>query len=430
NNSMLEARRKKADLELELAALTEQGSVQIENRGTLVFLCTEPDVRVYTDVRPIMDAAGFTGVVALSYDSFPGEAGCLSEEQMKKLLADGWDTVVTVQKNTDVKALFQKAKAAGFAPKGIYYPTPQVDEAADSLAKDLGVRAVFTYSSDEISAEPSVYRILTLGCNENGIKNVTENSIASSRTMALSIGFRNSRELFDETSVTNMVAFVKKNTDAEVVKVASVDGAISGKNEVEHLKGEALKKTENKRKALQAQIDELNDFILTGETVVAASETEKQPGSAAIQAATKTVPETVAFIRSETETAEASSEDLTEPTAEAESETEKETEPATEKVTTEAKTEEETKPTTTEAVKETESAKVTETKAAKKKKTGKTPAAPPPPEIEETPGEVYVESTAATSIYSEKELESGTNWPVNVYYDNEYTPGGPASADK
>lgn len=280
NISMLEARRRKADLELELAALTEQGSVQIENRGTLVFLCTEPDVRVYTDVRPILEEAGFTGVIALSYDSFPGEAGCLSEQQLKELMADGWDTVVTVQKNTDAKALFQKAKASGFAPKGIYYPTPQVDETADSLAKDLGVRAVFTYSSDEISAEPSVYRILTLGCNENGIKNVTEESIASSRTMALSIGFRNSRELFDETSVTNMVAFVKKKTDAETVKVASVDGAVTGKNEVEHLKGEALKKTESKRKALQAQIDELNDFILTGNALGAPlpPEIEETPG--------------------------------------------------------------------------------------------------------------------------------------------------------
>ena len=124
-----------------------------------------------------------------------------------------------------------------------------------------------------------------------------------------------------------------------------------------------------------------------------------------------------------TETAEASSEDLTEPATETESETERETEPATEKVTTE----EETEPATTEAIKETETTKVTETKVAKK--TRKTPAAPPPPEIEETPGEVYVETTAAASIYSEKELESGTNWP-NAFYDNEYTPGGPASAGK
>lgn len=280
NISMLEARRKKAELEEELAALTEQGKVQLENRGTLVFLCAEPDERVYTDIRPILENSGFTGVVALSYDSFPGEMGCLSEGQMKELLADGWDTVVTVQKNTDVKALFRKAKTAGFAPKGIYYPTPQVDEEADSLAKDLGVRAVFTYSSDEISTEPSVYRVLTLGCNENGIKNVTEEGIASSRTMALSIGFRNSRELFDETSVTNMVAFVKKKTDAGVVKVASVDGAIAGKDEVERLKGEALKITESRRKALQAQIDELNDFILTGNALGAPlpPEIEETPG--------------------------------------------------------------------------------------------------------------------------------------------------------
>ena len=426
NISMLEARRKKADLETELAALNEQGKVQLENRGTLVFLCAEPDARVYTDVRPILESSGFTGVVALSYDSFPGEAGCLSEGQMKELLADGWDTVVTVQKNTDVKALFRKAKTAGFAPKGIYYPTPQVNEEADSLAKDLGVRAVFTYSSDEISTEPSVYRVLTLGCNENGIKNVTEEGIASSRTMALSIGFSNSRELFDETSVTNMVAFVKKKTDAGVVKVASVDGAISGKDEVERLKGEALKITESRRKALQAQIDELNDFILTGETVAAGQEAEEQLSTAAAQT-TGATSETVAVILSETETAEASSEDFTEPAAETESETEKETEAAAEKPNKETETEGETKPTTTAAVKETETA---ETKTAKKKKTGKTPAAPPPPEIEETPGEVYVETTVENSIYSSKELESGTNWPANVYYDNEYKPGGPASAGK
>ena len=104
--------------------------------------------------------------------------------------------------------------------------------------------------------------------------------------MALSIGFRNSRELFDETSVTNMVAFVKKKTDAGVVKVASVDGAVTGKNEVEHLKGEALKKTESKRKALQAQIDELNNFILTGNALGAPlpPEIEETPGEPFVEA--------------------------------------------------------------------------------------------------------------------------------------------------
>ena len=265
NNSMLEARRRKAELEEELAAIREQQKVQIENRGAIVFLCTEADPRVYTDIRPILENAGFVGVIAIDGEAFPGEGG-MSTAEMKKLMASGWDTVISARKDTDVRALFERAKAAGLSPKGIYYSVQQADETAEELAKELGVSVVFTYSSDKESSDPSVHRILSLGCNENGIKAITEDNIAASKTMALTIGFQNSRELFDETSVTNMVAYVKKKTDAGSVKVAGVDGAVASISEVERILGEAQKKTEKERLLLEAKIEELDRILITGET--------------------------------------------------------------------------------------------------------------------------------------------------------------------
>lgn len=422
NSTMLEARRKKAELESELAILNEQGKIQVEGKGTLLFLCTEPDARVYTEVRPILEDAGFVGVIALTSDQFPGDANCLTLKEIHELQEEGWDTVLTVQRTADVRELMQRAKDAGLSPKGLYYANQQVDETSEELAKEMGLEVLFTYSSDQEATVEGIYRILTLGCNENGIKKVTEDSIASSQTMALSIGFRNSRELYDETSVTNMVAFVKKNTDAGDVQVAAVDGAVTGKKEVQRIMAEAQKKSEGRRRELETQIAELNDFILSGETAVAAASTAAEESSeeltekASTEAAavttvqeTPSARETIAMIISETESAEASTEGQTETESETETETETETEKKTEPKATEPKT---------TAAKKTEPAtKAPETTAAKKKKTTSKPVETSPV-IVETPGEVYVETPPET-----EPEESGPGWPDATIETVPFGPG-------
>ena len=430
NQAMQDARRRKQELEDELQELEEKSQIDIRDKGSILFLVTEPDIMAYTETRRIIEDAGFTGVIAVSDDRFPGDEGCMSVDELKKMAAGGWDVAVTSTAVTDVKALYQRAKAAGLEPTGIYFPEKKEDPDAEKKAKDLGIRTLFSYASEEPTEDPLLLRILTLGCNESGIKSVTEDYIAASGTIALCIGYSSARELYQKNSVTNMVSFIKHNTDENRTRVVGVEEAVSRKEEITRLEEEAKRSTQDRRVVLEAKIEELDRILLAGEEaeeitadmVVAQAESETtEPevividlGSSEEMTAATTAATTAAASVPETET-----ETVTETSPEAAKKTESETAETKKGVDQTKPAVAETKPAPviveewTTAAEETEP----ETTAAKKKK-GKTPASPPPPEIEETPGDVYVEmepETPAPVWITEKEAQSGTNWPRAEY---------------
>ena len=415
NEAMQEARIRKEELQSRLDELNEQSRIELQKMGSVLFLCTEPDTRVYSDVKTIVEEAGFKGIVAVSEDHFPGTSGCMSMVLLKDMQEEGWNVVVAAGPGEKPEMNAGKLKKEGITADGLYYPNGINDnDEALKLAEKLGVEAVLTYSQDENFDGNKVCRFLTLGCSESGIKNVTDNIISASDTIVLSIGFVNPREQFEETSVTNMVAYIKKHADNGDTVVADIPEAVSRKRKVEKLRQDARDQNENERLVIEAKIEELDRILLSGETAPI-QETPAKPTVALLE-----TEELVIEIQNETEVtkgepeAEQSSEEATE---------ESETETTAESKTTAAGT---SKAATAAA--ETTQAKVSETVSAapapaagkesskKPKKTGKTPAAAPEPEIEETPGDVYVEpETEPTGIYSKNELESGTNWPAAEY---------------
>ena len=87
---MCPLREEKTRLEQELNALQDEYDLMISGAGIVTVLFTDLDERIYTEIYPIMEKYGYTGVLAVSGSSLPGGEGLLSSEQITELLEAGW----------------------------------------------------------------------------------------------------------------------------------------------------------------------------------------------------------------------------------------------------------------------------------------------------------------------------------------------------
>ncbi len=77
-------------IQQEIDDLEEEYSLKMEGTGTAEVLFTHPDARVYEEAYPIMEEYGYTGVLAVSEQQFPGTEGNMSLEQFQELIQAGW----------------------------------------------------------------------------------------------------------------------------------------------------------------------------------------------------------------------------------------------------------------------------------------------------------------------------------------------------
>ena len=154
-------------VERELAEIPEQTAESGPSVGAFRFLITEPAEAHRTELIPAIEAAGFTGVIALSEKGFPGEEGCMELSALQALLNGGWQLCMAVSDETDVAALYDRFVAAGLpAPEGAYFPEGVCGEATMERLTELGIRAQIRHRSDQPSRGEGFDSILAHGSGE------------------------------------------------------------------------------------------------------------------------------------------------------------------------------------------------------------------------------------------------------------------------
>lgn len=83
-------RIERSKVESELATVNQQLKQITIGKGCAVFVFEELQEALYKDVLPIMKDYGFTGVLAISPESYPGKEGCITEDEFSYLLSHGW----------------------------------------------------------------------------------------------------------------------------------------------------------------------------------------------------------------------------------------------------------------------------------------------------------------------------------------------------
>lgn len=129
---------KLGELDSERQALDDLYEKKINGMGTVGLVYINADDAVYDIAYQQMSEYGYSGVIALSDISFPGDEGCITAEQFDEMLAAGWKWCVTFPAESetpeaDIDMLLARALDTGLENSNmIYFPdesyTPEYDE--------------------------------------------------------------------------------------------------------------------------------------------------------------------------------------------------------------------------------------------------------------------------------------------------------------
>ena len=197
----------KRRLERELAALEDEQKREQSFAASVLFLCTEPDARVMTDIVPALDDYSYTGLLAVSDTQFFGDEGCLTVAQVNKLLRKGWGLCVSADATTDVEALCSRiAQASLPAPTAVYYPEADFTKAQENTLLALGIDTLICYGE---KAESRLWSVTAYGSYETDAKNVFFGMTGAGDSIVLTVGYTRSREKYASSNFDAMLRTVE-----------------------------------------------------------------------------------------------------------------------------------------------------------------------------------------------------------------------------
>lgn len=255
-------REKKAGLERQLYQLTQNHQEEKDTTSYIILLVTEPDKRIFTDVLPLVKQYGYPGAVALGENTLPGAADCLNVNQLNQLVTAGWEVCLSADASTDIAALEEKVTDLGFAPNAVYFPDNDCTPVQSLKMQQMGLSARIGYGKSVTSEmDGQLLSIRAYGSNEVNAKSVFNSAVNSSTVLALTVGYQNSREKFNEDNFGNMLSTVAGSVKAEKCRVAGIN-SVSEMYRDNIERWEKLEKQYRIRRAeLETQLEEVTRQI-------------------------------------------------------------------------------------------------------------------------------------------------------------------------
>ena len=195
--------------------------------GSVIILFTEPHADIFLSAAPRMRENSYVGIISVSDTYFPGERNCLTVEETQTLLGEGWELALTATVGADMQALQQRLRDAGLPAATCAYITQTGDTTDwETELEDLDLTALIMRA---LPAEPhsDLLLIEARGSNETGSSTKLATCVEQSATLALTVGFRSSYEMYTDNNFTNMLGVIQKYIDSEQLAVVDLPTAQS-----------------------------------------------------------------------------------------------------------------------------------------------------------------------------------------------------------
>ena len=253
----------KARLEREI---TEQEKVVAEQDplSPVILLCTEPNEKLLSDVYPITCQYGYPAAIVISEDAFPGDADCLTENDVVFLLDQGWELCLGADADTDLAALYQRVTDAGLPlPVAVYYSAGDETKAQKEQALVLGIQTVIFYGrKTAVSGAEGLWYLSAYGSYEDDAKTVFQTKAHNVMPQALTVGYSNSRERFSSENYSNMLKTISSYEKSEDVIVMSIQDAHGMYfDEQSGASGELETEAQRHLRELKEELDAVNEKI-------------------------------------------------------------------------------------------------------------------------------------------------------------------------
>lgn len=270
-----EARRpltvKKEQLEQQLEDLDEAYETAKNPRATTQVIFTELSASVYDVCYPIMKEFEYTGILALSKDQLPGKEGCMTIEQFRELLDEGWTTCIEWSSDTAVNKWWpelQEELQKLTIPQSttMYFPIGTYKGDYDKELQEMGFATVVVgKTGDEnplqLQYEEGVWHIGAVGLMSSKPRLWLNESVAQKANVIYTIGFREeeSENLFNEKSFRSMLNCFDEYEATDAISVTNVEEAREYfQNRLMGVSPEIEAAYQENRAAIEAQLKEVN----------------------------------------------------------------------------------------------------------------------------------------------------------------------------
>lgn len=214
------------DLESQLNTLKSQYQKAVDGTATVQIVCTAPITEAYEYVYPTMKEFGYTGIIALSSEEFPGLEGYMTVEQAQELYEAGWQFCQKYD-GTSFDALQEQAQACEIVLKEAVY-FEQGMYCAEAEQELTAADYVIHHGEEDrpvISAqkEEDKWYLGTIGWYTSNAASVLDEVVNQGGNLVFSVGMDSSQEIYRDSQFRSMLNKIFAYSNLEVTNLESVE---------------------------------------------------------------------------------------------------------------------------------------------------------------------------------------------------------------
>ena len=259
-------RNEKRLLEDELAILQAEIPDEETLSGATNVIIDSPHKNALTEIVPVVENAGYRGIIAVPWEFCPGDDGAMSETEFSNLLSRGWAWCLEINETTDVQKLcdWMITKKGFAAPSAVYSVDGIITPEQQEALVNNGILFVIRYPSEantELSNsffEMSAKSFFDWRLNTDP---PLKDSLADGEIVFVVCGYGDVATSFETNELLELMSAFNKYVQDGLGEVRSPEKAALIVTTQQYNRLEALAEAESKRADLEARLAEIDAEI-------------------------------------------------------------------------------------------------------------------------------------------------------------------------
>lgn len=271
-----ELKRELEELNKQLEELDNKKKETQKGIGKIALIFTGLKEYLYTDAFSLMKGEGYKGVLVISEQSMPGMKGCLSWEQFREMITNGWEYVVELPMEGNYKQLLANYREAvkewnlGM-PQAVFMDKYGDADAAVEFMKNSDYKTLLHHGEEDralvtVEFSTPVFLVGCMGYNEDNTQEQIQNAAQEGGCLALEVhamDWQAEDETidFDRQVMDRLFSWIKNNAENYTLTVDTVSAIYKQEEEETKLFNEYQNEYQVKRDAVAEEIETLKQQI-------------------------------------------------------------------------------------------------------------------------------------------------------------------------
>lgn len=233
NSNLKELKQKESELKTQIDKL--ESSLVIDSKGSTLILITDTNSKCLNDMVGLLDSNNLKGVVAIddNYSPLDYIDGYLNNEDIYNLIYKGYEVVLTIDSNSDIKQIYDKYSYY-YDIKGFYFVDVELNSSQLEDIKQLDDVCVITYNNK--IDDQDIVCFTSVGSYSTISKSTFEASLKDSSTVAYRVGYGATIDKYNQSNCESMLDNMISAQNNNQTKICNISEAIDRYSQLQDLK--------------------------------------------------------------------------------------------------------------------------------------------------------------------------------------------------